>query len=176
METARQRLPQRTTLQWVVGVLSVVVALPVLTGVVDALRQDAMGERLQGLVSPLVLAVLLIALPLLLLRTLRRFWVEASPTEVAVGSGSTERLVMRLTDVTAVRVTRAVVGPGRPQPVLVLTGTDVHGVAREARISGVLHPTLEPLVSYVADEVARRPDLLAEDQRTEFEGLRRHGA
>ena len=60
METPRQRLPHRTTLQWVVGVLSVVVALPVLTGVVDALRHDEVGERLQGLVSPLVLAVLLL--------------------------------------------------------------------------------------------------------------------
>ena len=119
----------------------------------------------------LALALLLVAvvLPLLVARFLSRLHVLVSDDAVSAVLGDRVRTRLRFSDVTSVTMGRAGgLGLG-PSTSVTLTGSGADGSPATVVVSRRLVTTLRPVLERVAREVGARPEILAADQRADFE-------
>ena len=165
-------LPQRSTVMWILVGTAVVFLVPTWRTARASLAADG-AQQLGGWAMTAVLALLLVVLPLWIARHMSQRHYHVSDDAVTWRQGDRVRAQVRFAELERVRMTHdGGLGAATPEllnDAVVLQSRDDTGRERRLRVSTVFVTTLEPLLEQVAREVARRPELMAADDRATLE-------
>lgn len=170
MDDLGTELPRRTSMAWILAGAALVLAVPTVS-TASLAREESGGTAFGAWAMTTVMALLLVAVPLLLARSIlrRRTYVSDEAVTVTTGDGEVRRRVA-FADVDEVRVRFS--GQGgqalRNERVFLVGGPDGGVLVSRAYVE-----TVRPLLDRLATEVARRPELLTSDvERAYFEQAR----
>lgn len=169
MDGLGTELPQRHTFVWFLLIAALVFAVPVVRTARTALGESG-GTALGAWAMAAVMALVLVVVPLLLVRSILTRHTYVSDEAVSVVSGGEVRQQVAFADLTEVKVRYT--GEGgkvMPSERILLSG-DLTTGRGTILVSRFYVDSLQPLLQRLAAEVAERPDLLKGDlERSYFE-------
>lgn len=162
-------LPQRRTFVWFLLIAALVFAVPVVRTARTALGESG-GTALGAWAMAAVMALVLVVVPLLLVRSILTRHTYVSDEAVSVVSGGEVRQQVAFAGLTEVKVRHTGEG-GKVMPgERVLLSGDLTTGRGTILVSRLYVDSLQPLLQRLAAEVAERPDLLEGDlERSYFE-------
>lgn len=168
MDGLGTELPQRHTFVWVLLVAAAVFAVPVVRTAVKALGESG-GTAVGAWAMTAVMALVLVVVPLLLVRSILVRHTYVSDEAVSVVTGDTLRQQVAFDDLTEIRVRYSGRGGALRNEKVFLSGSLRTGQG-QVLVSRFYVDSLQPLLQRLAAEVAERPELLqGEVERDYFE-------
>ena len=166
MDGLGTELPQRHTFVWVLLVAALVFAVPVVRTAVKAMGESG-GTAAGGWAMAAVMALVLVVVPLLLVRSIVSRHTYVSDEAVSVVSGGEVRQQIAFDDLTEVRVRYSGRGGVLRNEKVFLSGPLRTG-SGTVLVSRFYVDSLQPLLQRLAAEVAERPALLKGDVEQEY--------
>lgn len=159
-------LPQRTGVMWLLVAVAAVFLVPSVRMVRKALGETETSTQLLGWGMTTAVVLVMVVLPLLMARSMHQRHTFVSDDAVTTTKGDSVRQRIRFDDLEQVRVRYdGNMGGATLQWIneaVVLVGADDRGRQRQVPVSRIFVTTLQPLLRRLEQEVARRPDLLAD--------------
>jgi hypothetical protein len=167
MDGLGTELPQRHTFVWVLLIAAAVFAVPVVRTVVKAMGESG-GTAIGAWAMAAVMALVLVVVPLLLVRSILSRHTYVSEDAVSVVTGGELRQQIAFDDLTEVKV--RFTGDGgkfMPNEKIFLAGQPQTGRGT-ILVSRFYVDSLQPLLRRLEAEVANRPELLQGDLERDY--------
>lgn len=166
MDGLGTELPQRHTFVWILLVAALVFAVPVVRTARAAMGETG-GTAIGAWAMAAVMALVLVVVPLLLVRSILSRHTFVSDDSVSVVSGEEVRQQIAFDDLTAVKVRYSGQGGALRNEKVFLEGPLQEG-SGTVLVSRLYVDSLQPLLQRLAAEVAERPELLQGEVEREY--------
>ena len=172
MDGLGTELPPRHTFAWFLLIAAVVLAIPVVRTIRSAVGESG-GAAIGAWAMVAVMALVLVVVPLLLVRSILTRHTYVSDETVSVAKGGEVSQQIAFDDITEIKVRYSGRGGSTFRNEKVFQSGPLRTGSGSVLVSRFYVDSLQPLIQRLAAEVAERPDLLqGEVERDYFDHAR----